>query len=74
MESPDDPRPAGLEGAVDTRALGRTLIDTFGQGWSRGKVDLLLSVYAPQAVFVETPFSEPLRGLEAIGRYWGDVP
>ncbi len=58
----------------DTRALGRTLIDTFGEGWSRGRVDLLLSVYAPEAVFIETPFSEPLHGTEAIGRYWRDVP
>lgn len=33
-----------------------------------------MSVYAPDAVFVETPFSEALRGTEAIRRYWLDVP
>jgi ketosteroid isomerase-like protein len=60
--------------AVDTRELGRSLIDTFGQGWSRGDVDLLLSVFADDMVFVETPFSEPLRGAEAVRRYWLEVP
>jgi ketosteroid isomerase-like protein len=59
---------------VDTRALGRSLIEIFGQGWSRGDVDLLMSVYTPEAVFLETPFSQPLRGTEAVRRYWLEVP
>ena len=58
----------------DTGALGRTLIDTFGNGWARGNVELLLSVFTPGAVFVETPFSEPLRGIEAIRSYWLETP
>jgi len=33
-----------------------------------------MSVFAPDAVFKETPFSEPLRGQEAIRGYWADVP
>jgi ketosteroid isomerase-like protein len=57
-----------------TRNLGRSLIDTFGKGWSRGDLDLLMSVYAPDVIFVETPFSEPLRGLDAVRGYWADVP
>jgi ketosteroid isomerase-like protein len=59
---------------VDTRELGRSLIDDFGQGWSRGNVDLLMSVFAADMVFVETPFSEPLRGAEAVRRYWLEIP
>ncbi|HEX6644589.1 MAG TPA: nuclear transport factor 2 family protein [Gemmatimonadales bacterium] len=59
---------------ADTRALGRTLIDTFGQGWARGNVELLLSVFAPEAAFVETPFSAPLQGTEAIRSYWIETP
>jgi ketosteroid isomerase-like protein len=59
---------------VDTRELGRSLIDDFGQGWSRGNVDLLMSVFADDMVFVETPFSEPLRGAESVRRYWLEVP
>lgn len=61
-------------GALDVRALGRSLIDTFGQGWSRPNIDQLMSVFAPGAVFVETPFSAPLQGSESIRRYWLDVP
>jgi ketosteroid isomerase-like protein len=60
--------------AVDTRELGRSLIDAFGQGWSRGNVDLLMSVFSSDMVFVETPFSEPLRGADAVRRYWLEVP
>ena len=58
----------------ETRALGRELIDTFGKGWQKGDIDLLLSVYAPEAVLVETPFAEPLRGVEALRGYWKDTP
>jgi len=56
-----------------TRALGRQLIDEFGKGWSRAKIDQMMAVFAPDAVFVETPFSEPIRG-DAVRAYWADVP
>ena len=59
---------------ADTHALGRTLIDTFGDGWARGNMELLLSVFTPEAMFQETPFSEPLRGIEAIRGYWIETP
>lgn len=59
---------------TDTRALGRQLIDTFGNGWSRAKIDVLMSVFAADAVFIETPFSSPLRGRDAVLSYWKDVP
>lgn len=61
-------------GSEATRALGRALIDTFGRGWASGDVDLLASIYAPDAVFLETPFSSPINGREAIRSYWSDVP
>jgi ketosteroid isomerase-like protein len=57
-----------------TRRLGRSLIDTFGTGWARCDMNLLMSVYTPDAVFVETPFAEPLRGIDAIRGYWNEVP
>jgi len=60
---------------TDTTAeLGRQLIDTFGRGWSKLRVDLIASAFAPNAVFLETPFSEPIRGLDDIRKYWADVP
>jgi hypothetical protein len=58
----------------DTAALGRTLIDTFGRGWSKLRVDLIASVYTPDAVFLETPFSAPITGIDGIRKYWADVP
>ena len=57
-----------------TRALGRSLIDTFGSGWSTGDIGRLMSVYASDAVFVETPFTPELRGTDAIRGYWNEVP
>ncbi len=57
-----------------TRALGRALIDEFGRGWSKGKVDILMSVFSTQVVFLETPFSAPLRGVGQVREYWADVP
>ena len=59
---------------ADIRVLGRSLIDTFGKGWAKGNVELLMSVFSDDAVFVETPFSEPLRGGEAIRGYWVETP
>jgi ketosteroid isomerase-like protein len=64
----------GIEAAEATRGLGRRLIDSFGAGWNSGDVDLLMSIFAPTAVFVETPFSSPISGLEGIRSYWSDVP
>ena len=59
---------------LDTRGVGRLLVDTFGKGWARGNVDGIMSVFAPAAVFIETPFSPPLTGADAIRGYWAEVP
>ena len=52
----------------------RELIDTFAKGWSKADLDRILSVFSDEATFIETPFSAPLVGREAIRRYWADVP
>jgi ketosteroid isomerase-like protein len=62
------------ESSEVTRALGRTLIDTFGRGWTRAQLDVLMSVFSPTAVFIETPFSSPMSGEAAIRAYWQDIP
>jgi len=62
------------ESVPDTRALGRSLIDAFGKGWSRASIDQLMSVFAPDAVYLETPFSEPQQGEAAVRRFWLEVP
>jgi len=60
--------------ATDTRAIGRALVDTFGKGWAKGDIPLLLTVFRDDAVFLETPFAAPRSGREAILQYWRDVP
>ncbi len=64
-----------MSDATDTTlALGRVLVDEFGRGWAKGKTDVLMGVFTDDPVFVETPFSEPLRGREAVRGYWAEVP
>lgn len=55
-------------------ALGRQLADTLAQGWSRGKVDLIMSVFAEGATFIETPFAAPINGLADLRRWAADIP
>jgi ketosteroid isomerase-like protein len=64
------PPPTG----TDTAVMGRRLMDDFTKGWSKADLDLILSVFAEQAVFYETPFTTPHTGIDAIRRYWADVP
>jgi ketosteroid isomerase-like protein len=33
-----------------------------------------MSVFHSNVTFIETPFSSPLHGLEAVRGYWADVP
>jgi ketosteroid isomerase-like protein len=52
----------------------RELLNRFGRGWEQGAIDEIAAVFSPDAVFLETPFSEKSRGLDAIRSYWKDVP
>ena len=65
---------ASVPGRLSIAELGRQLADTFATGWAKSDLDLLLSVFAEAAVFWETPFSAPATGIDAIRRYWADVP
>lgn len=55
-------------------AAYRELVDTFGSGWEQGNVDTICSVFTEDAVFLETPFSQPDTGIVAIRAYWRDIP
>jgi uncharacterized protein (TIGR02246 family) len=52
----------------------RELVDTFGAAWERGDVEAIISLFTPDAVFLETPFSDTATGIAAIREYWKDVP
>src|SRR5579862_6340872 len=56
------------------RAVGRDLADRLADGWSKGRPDLIAEVFAPDAVFVETPFSTPITGAASIREWAGDIP
>jgi ketosteroid isomerase-like protein len=58
----------------DTATLGRILIDTLGKGWERTHPETILSVFADDAVFHESPVGEPLIGKDALRQYWADTP
>src|SRR5205823_15040044 len=69
-------RPAVPDWAIlgAMHAAYRQLLETFGRGWEGGDVDTIVSVFAPDAVFLETPFSEQSVGGDAIRAYWKDIP
>src|SRR5205807_9055244 len=60
-------RPAVPDWAIlgAMNAAYRQLLDSFGRGWEAGDVDGIVSVFAPDAVFLETPFSEQSVGSDA---------
>lgn len=52
----------------------RALIETFGKGWEQGDADAIASVFTPDAVFQDSPFSAKEIGVAAIRAYWSDLP
>jgi ketosteroid isomerase-like protein len=52
----------------------RELVDALGKGWEKGDVEAICSVFTDDAVFLETPFSQPDTGIAAIRAYWRDIP
>ena len=44
----------------------------YGQAWERGDVEAIGSLFAEDAVYVETPFAAPMVGRAAIRDYWRD--
>ncbi|HXF94983.1 MAG TPA: nuclear transport factor 2 family protein [Gemmatimonadales bacterium] len=52
----------------------RGLVETFGRGWEKGDVDAIVSVFTPDATFLDHPFGAKEVGHAAIRAYWADVP
>jgi hypothetical protein len=61
-------------GAADFRAAATTLAEQLAKGWSKGRVDLIIGVFHPEAIFLETPFGKPMQGHDAIRRWAADIP
>ncbi len=45
-------------------------LDAYKAAWEQAATDKVLSLFTPDAVYEETPFDEPMRGHQAIRRYW----
>jgi hypothetical protein len=55
-------------------ARARELLDTLARGWSKGRVDMMIDLFHPDAILLETPFSRPLQGTEALRAWFADIP
>lgn len=50
------------------------LLEVFARGWSKGRVDLMKELFAENVVFIETPYSTPLNGIDALRTWLADIP
>ena len=56
------------------RTLARELADQLADGWSKGRPDTILGIFADEPTFLETPFSTPIHGRDAIRQWAADIP
>ncbi|MGH7583988.1 MAG: nuclear transport factor 2 family protein [Gemmatimonadales bacterium] len=66
MSDPIDP--------IAMRARARELADQLADGWSKGRPDVMVGVFADDPTFLETPFSTPIHGRDAIRQWAADIP
>jgi len=58
----------------ELRVVYSGLIEQFGNAWEQGLPDGITGVFTEDAVFLASPFDEPIRGKAAIAEYWKDIP
>jgi ketosteroid isomerase-like protein len=58
----------------ELRTVYSAMIERFGKAWEQGLPEEITEVFSDDAVFMASPFDEPLRGKAAISEYWKDVP
>jgi len=58
----------------ELRTVYSGMIEQFGKAWEQGLPEEITEVFSDDAVFMASPFDEPLRGKVAISEYWKDVP
>jgi hypothetical protein len=56
------------------RSRAQEILDTFATGWTKGRVDPMVALFHPEAILLETPFSKPLQGRDAIRAWLADIP
>ncbi len=48
-------------------------LNRYADAWTHGDPDAVTELFAPGARYHETPFAEPLEGVEAIRAYWAQA-
>lgn len=64
-------RPPGTaEQSTVTAMRFAAWLERYRAAWENGAPDAATALFAPDAVYAETPFAAPLRGRAAIRAYW----
>lgn len=53
-----------------TKQQAKKWLDNYGKAWETGNLQLLESLFSKNALYHETPFQKPLRGIKEIKEYW----
>lgn len=53
-----------------TTEMLRTWLEAYGRAWETRNAEAVTALFSDDATYQETPFVEPLRGLQAIAAYW----
>jgi ketosteroid isomerase-like protein len=51
----------------------KTWLEAYGRAWENRDAESVAALFAENATYQETPFSEPLRGRAAVREYWRKV-
>lgn len=54
--------------------LAARMMELFARCWSKGRVDLMMELFADDVVFIETPYSAPIEGADALRTWLADIP
>jgi ketosteroid isomerase-like protein len=49
-------------------------LEAYGSAWRNGDAKAVVGLFTDDAQYFETPFGEPIRGRDAIFRYWSAGP
>ena len=50
-----------------------TWLEAYGRAWETRDPEAVRRLFAEDATYQETPFTQPMRGLDAIQQYWSQV-
>lgn len=55
-----------------TRESFEKWLAAYGAAWQNGDADAVIVLFSDDAEYYENPFATPMRGKEAIHRYWSE--